>query len=459
MPKHILVPLIVASALFLQQIDATALATSLPAIGEALGETPVRVHLAITAYMFSLAAFVPVSGWVADRFGARHIFRLAMAIFTLSSLACGFADSLTWLIVARICQGVGGAMMVPVGRLILVRSVGKSELVGALAMMSMPALIGPILGPLVGGFLTTYASWRWIFWVNLPVGIIGILLVTIFIPNVEGEARRRFDPVGVMLISFGLSALLFGIDAAATQSASEVFAFACLGLGALSTALYVGHAGRRDEPVLDLSLLRIDTFRASMTGGSLFRLCTGAMPFLLPLLFQVGFGYTPAESGSITFISAVGSLGMRTISSRVLRRFGFRSVLIWDGLIATFFMAVCIFIRPGLPHLVILATLFFGGLFRSLQLMSLNALAFADLDGGQMSHGTALSTMAQRLSQSLGVALSAFILHVTVPAGGLPSFFSFDLAFLAVALLALLSLPVFMGLRRDAGAELSGRAA
>jgi EmrB/QacA subfamily drug resistance transporter len=396
---------------------------------------------------------------VADRFGARHVFRVAMAIFTVSSLACGFAHSLTWLIVARIFQGVGGAMMVPVGRLILVRSVDKTELVGALAVMSMPALVGPILGPLVGGFLTTYASWRWIFWVNLPVGIVGILLVTIFIPNVEGEARRRFDPIGVMLISFGLSSLLFGIDAAATQSASEIFALACIVLGAASTWLYISHARRRDEPVLDLSLLKIDTFRASMTGGSLFRLCTGAMPFLLPLLFQVGFGYSPAESGAITFVAAVGSLGMRTISSRVLRRFGFRSVLIWDGLIATAFIAVCIFIRPGLPHLVILAMLFLGGLFRSLQLMSLNALAFADLDGGQMSHGTALSTMAQRLSQSLGVALSAFILHITVPAGAMPSFFSFDLAFLAVSALALMSLPVFMRLRQNAGAELAGRAA
>jgi MFS family permease len=260
-----------------------------------------------------------------------------------------------------------------------------------------------------------------------------------------------------MLISVGLSSLLFGIDALTTDSASLLLSVSCVIIGTLCTTLYVLHSRRREEPILDLSLLRIDTFRASVGGGSLFRLCTGAMPFLLPLLFQTGFGYTPAQSGAITFVAAVGSLGMRTVSSRILRRFGFRSVLIWDALISAAFIAACGLLRPSVPHAIILAVLFFGGLFRSLELMSINALTFADLNSSQMSHATSLSTMAQRLSQSIGVALSAFILHVAMPAEG-PPFIAFDIAFVVVALFAAVSSLSFARLDYHAGAELSGRA-
>ena len=349
LPKHVVVPLIVAFALFMQQLDATALATSLPAISEALGESPLRLHLVITSYMFALAAFLPISGWVADRFGARLVFRVAIAIFTISSAFCGVADSFWGLIVPRIFQGIGGAMMVPVGRLILVRSVSKAELVRALAVMSMPALVGPIMGPLVGGFLTTYASWRWIFWINLPIGALGILLATLYIDDVREEGRRRFDLRGALLAGVGLSALLFGIDAAASQSAHEVIAFACVAGGLLLIALYVAHTKRVADPILDLGLLRIPTFRASVTGGSMFRLGLGAVPFLLPLLFQEVFGYTPFQSGMITFVAAVGALGMRTVSTRILKRFGFRSVLCWNALIAGASIAACALLNPACP--------------------------------------------------------------------------------------------------------------
>ncbi len=457
MPKHILVPLIVACALFMQQLDATALATSLPAISAALGEPPVKLHLAITVYMFSLAAFLPISGWVADRFGARTVFRVAIAIFAIASVGCGLATSFEWLIGARIVQGIGGAMMVPVARLILVRTVEKAQLVRALAVMSMPALVGPMLGPLVGGFLTSYASWRWIFWINVPVGIIGILLVTAFIDDVREEAQR-FDFVGAFLSSFGLSTLLFGIDAATTGDALSPLSAACLVSGAVALTAYAFYARRAATPILDLRLFRIATFRASLVGGSIFRIGVGAMPFVLPLLLQELFGYTPFQSGLVTFVAAVGSFGMRTISSRVLTHFGFRSVLRWDGLIAAVFTGACAFFRPDTPYLVMILVLFLGGFFRSLQMVSLNALTFADLTRVQMSHATSFLTMSQRLSQSMGVAVAAFVLHAAT-IGTVPPHGAFMLTFAIMAAMAVASSLFFTRLHPDAGAEIAGRKA
>lgn len=456
MPKHVLVPLIVAFALFMQQLDATALATSLPAIAEALGESPLRLHLVITAYMFALAAFLPVSGWVADRFGARLVFCIAILIFTVSSAFCGVADSFWGLIIPRIFQGIGGALMVPVGRLILVRSVSRAELVKALAVMSMPALVGPMVGPLIGGFLTTYASWRWIFWINLPIGLIGIVLAMLYIDDVREEGRRRFDLRGALLAGTGLSGLLFGIDAAASQSTSEAVAFACVVGGLLLLFLYVGHTRRIPDPILDLGLLRIPTFRASVVGGSVFRLGLGAVPFLLPLLFQEVFGLSPFHSGLITFAAAAGALGMRTISTRILKHFGFRPVLVWNALIAGASIAACALLDPSMPYVLMLAILFVGGVFRSLQAMAMNALAFADLNSRQMSHATSFSTMAQRLSQSMGIACSAALLHVVSGPDTL-TLGAFAVAFVAIGIVAAGSALMFVPLHPNAGAELAGR--
>jgi EmrB/QacA subfamily drug resistance transporter len=455
LPRHVVVPLIVASALFLQQVDSTALATALPAIAEAFDQTTVRTHLVLTSYLFSLAAFIPISGWVADRFGAKLIFRLAIGIFTLSSLACGLTNSFEALIAARILQGLGGAMMVPVGRLILLRSVDRSELVKALALMSMPSLVGPIMGPILGGFLTSYASWRWVFWINLPFGILGIVLVTIFIEDVREAARRKFDTIGVTLCSVGLSSLLFGVDTATSHSTSETLALGCVVAGALCLGLYVLHAKRQAEPVINLALFRIPTFNASVIGGSVFRIGVGAMPFLLPVLFQEKFGYTAFQSGSITFVAAVGAFGIRSMCSRILGRVGFRTLLFWCGLVAAGFTSLCGTFRPSTPLLLILAILFFGGVFRSLELIAINALTYADIPPAQMSDGTTLATIVQRLAQSMGVAIGAFILHIASGPDGL-TFEAFGFAFGTVGAMAVVASFLFIRLDPGAGSDLTG---
>ncbi len=455
--RRVIVPLIVACALFMQNLDSTALATALPSIADSLGETPLRLHLSITSFMLALAAFLPMSGWMADKYGARTIFRLAMIIFTLASLACGLATNLQMLVLARIVQGAGGAMMVPVGRLILVRSVDKAELIAAMALMGMPALIGPILGPLLSGLLVTVASWRWIFWLNLPIGVIGVVAISIFIENVREPQVKRFDWWGFGLSSFGLCGTLYGLDDATTHDQVSPIAWVALVSGLAATGLYILHARRVDNPILDLRLLQYPTFRTSVTGGSLFRLGVGAMPFLLPLLMQQGFGYTPLQSGAITFVSAAGSFGMRTISKRVLRRFGFRSVLIWNTLISSFFLALCAIFQPETSRVVMMAIIFLGGVFRSLQFTALNTIGFAELDAPLMSQATSFSQMAQRLSLTLGVAISAFVLHATASQGAALPVHSFAMAFIVIGFLSALSVFSFFSLAPDAGEELAGR--
>ena len=455
--RRVIVPLIVACALFMQNLDSTALATALPSIADSLHETPLRLHLVITSFMLSLAAFLPVSGWVADRFGARTIFRLAIAIFTLASIACGLTNSFETLLLARVVQGAGGAMMVPVCRLILVRSVAKSELISAMALMGMPALIGPIIGPLLAGVLITVASWRWIFWMNVPIGILGIILVSIFIEDVREPDVKRFDWRGFALSSLGLCGTLFGLDALSTHHSADPVAIAALVSGLIAMALYVFHARRVDNPILDLRLLKFPTFRVSVTGGSFFRIGVGAVPFLLPLMMQQGFGYSPIESGFITFVSAAGSFGMRTMSKQVLRRFGFRKVLMWNTLIASFFMALCGLFSPDSSRAFMMTIIFLGGVFRSLQFTALNTIAFAEIEGPLMSQATSFSQMAQRLSLSFGVAISAFVLFWVGGEGDHLPVEAFAMAFVVVGVLSGLSLISFVNLTADAGDEIAGR--
>jgi EmrB/QacA subfamily drug resistance transporter len=460
-PPNILTPLIVACALFMENLDGTVISTSLPAIAADLGEDPIALKLALTSYLLSLAIFIPASGWAADRFGARTVFRTAIVGFTLGSILCGLSSTLPEFVAARVLQGIGGAMMVPVGRLVLIRAVPRAELVRAMAYLSVPALLGPVLGPPVGGFITTYFHWRWIFWINVPIGAIGIVLATFFIPNVREEAHWPLDRVGFLLSGTGLAALIFGLTVAGRGFIPPTADAVLVAAGAILVTLYVVHARRVPFPIIDFRLLRVPTFFAAITGGFLFRVGIGAIPFLLPLLFQVGFGLTPFESGSLTFVAAAGAMLMKTTASPILRRLGFRQVLVWNTFLCAGFLCVNALFRPSTPHLIIIAVLLAGGFFRSLQFTSLNALAFADIDNRAMSRATSFAAVAQQLSLSVGVSVGAAGLEFarSLHGGGVLTVPDFEPAFLLVAAVSAMSILVFRRLEPDAGAVVSGRRA
>ena len=361
---------------------------------------------------------------------------------------------------ARVFQGFGGAMMVPVGRLVLLRAVPKSELVRAMAWLTVPALIGPVLGPPVGGFITTYLSWRWIFWINVPIGVLGIVLVTLFIEDVREERQPPFDWVGFALLGLALTGLVGGFETVARGFLPDVLVAALFVAGAILLTLYIFHARRRPHAVLDLTLLRIPTFRASIVGGFLFRMGIGATPFLLPLMLQIGFGLTPFESGMLTFVSAVGALLMKTTAGLILRRPASPRAHRQRGRgrrpLATYGLS-----EATTPHWIILAVLIVSGYFRSLQFTSVNTIAYADMPRERMSRATSFASVCQQLSLSVGIGTGALLLHLTVTARGDTQLAAGDFApaFFALALLSALSCLVHLQLRPDAGAEVSGHVA
>jgi EmrB/QacA subfamily drug resistance transporter len=454
-----LIPLIVACALFMENLDSTVIATALPAIAAAFGESPVRLSLAITCYLFSVAVFIPISGWVADRFGARRVFRLAIGVFVVGSILCGFATSVWELVLARILQGMGGAMMVPVGRLVLLRTTAKADLVRAMAWLTVPALIGPVLGPPLGGFITTYVSWRWIFWINVPIGVLGIVLVSLLIPDLREERPPPLDLRGFLLSAVGLLGLVSGFETAGRDLVPWSLTLLLLAAGGLGLGLYVRHARRARHPPIDLALLQVPTFRASIVGGFLFRIGIGAMPFLLPLMFQAAFGLSAFQSGLLTFAAAAGAMLMKITAGPILKLFGFKRVLILNALISSAFVAVIGLFQPSTPHLLVLAVLLPGGFFRSLQFTSINTLGYADIERERMSRATSFASMMQQLSLTIGVGTGALLLNLSMAARGDPHLVAgdFTLAFFVVAILAALSALAYVPLAADAGAEVSGR--
>lgn len=457
-PARILVPLIVACALFMENLDSTVLATALPEIAREFDESPIDLKLALTSYLLSLAVFIPVSGWLADRLGARLVFRAAIAVFALGSAAAGFSSSMPEIIAARIVQGMGGAMMVPVGRLVILRTVPKSELVGSLAWLTIPALIGPVLGPPVGGFITTYFSWRWIFWINLPIAALGIVLATLFIPDVRAEERTPFDTKGFFLSGFGLASVVSGSTALGLDALPYWAAFAMLGAGAGALFLYARHAETAEHPILDLKLFRIATFRASILGGSLFRVGIGAAPFLLPLMLQIGFGLTAFQSGMLTFASALGALVMKFTAKPILKRFGFRAVMVSNALVAAAMISLPALFTPATPAALMLAALLVGGFFRSLQFTAVNALGYADIDQARMSGATSLASVAQQISLSVGVSVAALVLESILAARGGTTLQAgdFPVAFAIIGLISATSVFIFARMKPDAGQEVSG---
>jgi EmrB/QacA subfamily drug resistance transporter len=420
--------------------------------------SPILLKLALTSYLLAIAIFLPVSGWLADRFGARTIFRLAIAVFTGGSVLCGLSQSLEMLVFARILQGIGGSMMVPVGRLIILRTVRKDELVGSLAWLTVPALVGPVLGPPLGGFLTTFASWPWIFWINIPVGILGFVLATLFIPDVRGERTQGFDTLGLVLIGFGLALFMSGSTVLGLGVLPAPIVVGLLAGGAACLVGFGYHARRLANPIVDLSLVRLPTFRHSLVGGLLFRIGMGATPFLLPLLLQIGFGMTAFESGLVTFASAVGAIAMKFAAPPILRRFGFRKVLVWNTFVAAFFVTLPALFVPATPTLAMTSLLLIGGFFRSLQFTAINSLTYADVSPERMSRATTLASVAQQLSLSVGISVGAIALELAVRAGGGElTYHAFWPAFAIIGIVTLLSLVPFTRLDEDAGDEMSGR--
>ena len=456
--KSSLVALIVACAWFMQNLDSTIVATAIPQIATSFGVSPAHLSSAITSYILSLAVFIPISGWVADRFGARIVFQAAIVIFTLGSILCGLSNSVVELTSARVLQGLGGAMLIPVGRLVLIKSVGKSELVQAMAVLAVPAQLGPVLGPPVGGFITTYISWRWIFLINVPIGVLGIVLATLYIKNFRETERPPLDWLGFILSGTALSCTIYGLDSLGRNSDDVIGTLGFIGVGLVTGVFSIRHSRRSLHPLLDLSLIRIPTFSANFWGGTLFRAGMGASPFLLPLLFQVVFGMSAFSSGLLTFASAVGSIAMKASTPPILKRFGFRNVLIWNGVLTAFSLSLCIMFRSTTPAAVIFLVLLVSGFFQSLQFSSLNSLPYADIPPHKMSSATSLAQLMQQVGKAVGIAAAAVILQLTLSWRGADrlSTTEFFYAFIGCTIFALASLPFYIALSSDAGAELSG---
>lgn len=454
-----IVPAIIGSALMMQTLNATSLNNALPAMAQAFGVAPIRLNLAITMYLLASAVFLPISGWLADRFGARRIFLTAMVLYAAASAFCGLAQTLEQLVAARLLQGFAGAMLGPVGRLVLLRTTPKNELVGAMSVVTMPALLGPVIGPVVGGAIVTFASWHWIFFLNLPIAVAGFFLVRAHVPDVKEQAVGPIDWIGMILTGAGLAGLIFGFEALGREAlpGAAVAGLFAAGLGCLG--LYGLHARRTPHAVVDLSIFRVRTFQASVVGGSFFRLVPGATPFLLAMLLQVGFGMSAFAAGLMTFVSAVGALVMKTTAPPILRRFGFRTVLSVNAVIcAATFMVYALF-RPDTPHWLIMIALAVGGFFRSLQFTSLNGMAYADLEQDRMSRGTTTAAMAQQFIQSVSVGLAATLLHFIMRWRGEDRLTAAAVtpAFAIFGALTLISLVWFLRLPADAGDEMNGR--
>jgi EmrB/QacA subfamily drug resistance transporter len=444
----------------MENMDSTVITTSLPAIATDIGESPLALKLALTSYLVSLAVFIPISGWVADRYGSRSVFAAAIVVFMGGSLLCAVSDTLTAFVISRFLQGIGGAMMVPVGRLVLMRAVPKRNYVAALNYLTIPALLGPVTGPALGGAITLYFHWRWIFLINVPISILGLFLVLRHIPNVREPDMPAFDLRGFALSSVGLSVLMLGFSALGGHLLPVTAAGACIVIGTMTLMAYGWHARRTQHPVVDLRLLKLPTFRNGVLVGGVFRAGLGATPFLLPLLFQIGFGLNPLQSGILTCATAVGAMFMKTITVFILRRFGFRTVLSINGVAASAIVVAFGLFTATTPHVVIAAVLLVSGCLRSLQFTALNAISFADIAPQNMSQAASVSSMAQRLSQSVGIAAGAYFLQLSSVVQNHATIVTADFwpAFLGIGLISVAAPLLHLRLPPEAGIEVSGHA-
>ncbi len=452
-------PLLVAAAFFMEFLDGTVIATALPQMSVSFGMRPVDLSIGMSAYLLTLAVFLPLSGFMADRFGARSVFSTAIVIFTLASIACGFSTGLWSFTAARVVQGIGGALMVPVGRLVVLRATAKKDLMSAIATLTWPALAAPILAPALGGFITTYASWRWIFFINVPLGLAALWVAWRIVPDGRAGESRRFDALGFALTGLCGLAFMSGTEVLGRDSVDVPLACgllaASVGLGILAAR----HVLRHPAPILDLRALSIPSFAISILGGSLFRTAVSTMPFLLPLLFQIGFGYDAFHAGLIVLTLFIGNAGMKPMTSAVLRRFGFKATILGCGLLTTLAFLLCALVRADTPLPLVVLLLCCAGMARSMGFTALNTIAFADIEASRMSGANTLFNVVQQMGFGMGVALGAVALRIGEiwrPPGidhATPG--EFSIAFALVSLVALASCYDAIMLPADAGAHVA----
>ncbi|MBX4728784.1 MFS transporter [Klebsiella pneumoniae] len=452
--------LLVAGAFFMEFLDGTVIATALPDMARDFGVTAVELNIGISAYLITLAVLIPASGWIADRFGARAIFTLALAIFTLASVFCGLSTEVHIFVAMRILQGVGGALMVPVGRLAVLRTTPKHQLIKAIATLTWPALVAPIIGPPLGGFITRYASWHWIFFINVPLGLAAIILSLRIIPDIRETERRSFDLSGFITTSVAMVSLVTAMERLGDRQPQiwPTLALAALGFGCL---LYsIRHFRRAAAPMVRLDALQVPTFRVTMYGGSLFRASISAVPFLLPLLFQVGFGMDPFHSGLLVLAVFVGNLTIKPATTPLIRWLGFRWLLLINGALNVCSLLACALLTPQTPVWAIMLILYLGGVFRSIQFTGVSTLAFADVPAAQMSDANTLFSTASQLAVGLGITLGAIGIRLGEQVGDwlhlteLPGI-SFRLSFVFIALICLVGMIDSLHLAKTAGSSVS----
>ena len=454
--SSLLIPITVAAAFFMEGLDSTIINTALPQIAKSFDVAATEVSGAITSYLLSLAIFIPLSGWLADRFGGRRVYTAAIVVFSIGSLCCALASNTTALVASRLLQGFGGALMTPVGRLILARSFPKHELIRAMSFMVIPGLVGPMVGPVVGGFITTYMSWRWVFLVNLPLGVVGVALALIVLEPIESEHPGPFDFRGFALIAVAFGFLQMGFDSLANLNLVAWRTGAMFACTVAALAAYYFHARNRLNPVLSLAIFRLRTFSISVLAGALSRIGIASAAFLVPLLLQVAFGMSAFHSGLLTFVMAIGQIVMRFGIAHLLRRIGVRRLLIWNTLAMAVALTGLSVLRLDTPDWIIVVYLFGYGIMQSAQFSTLAALNFSGVSSAEMSRATAVSAVTQRFSMGIGIALSAFLLNRAAGGAHLTAI-DFVPALAVMAAIEVSSLVGFVRLRRDDGSDLTAR--
>lgn len=452
--------LLVAGAFFMEFLDGTVIATALPDMAKSFGVQAVDLNIGISAYLITLAVLIPASGWIADRFGARKVFAIALAIFTLASVFCGLSRTVDQFVAMRVLQGMGGALMVPVGRLAVLRTTPKHLLITAIATLTWPALVAPIIGPPLGGFITRYADWRWIFFINVPLGLVAIILALRIIPNIVEETRRPFDMPGFVATSVAMVSLVYAMELLGAAHPQSGLTFGLLATGSLALLYALRHFQKTPWPMIRLDAMQVPTFRVTMYGGSLFRASISAVPFLLPLMFQVGFGMDAFRSGLLVLAVFVGNLTIKPATTPLIRWLGFRKLLLINGGLNVLSLLACAFLTPQTPVWLIMLILYLGGVFRSIQFTAVSTLAFSDVPSAQMSYANTLFSTATQLAVGLGITLGAIGIRIGEKVSEMTGLaaapgMSFRLAFAAIALVCLVGMLDTLRLEKDAGSAVS----